>query len=322
MAIRLGNNGGMTEPSGPSAFQFACLLTLALLVGASLVVFLLLKFRPKNETFKKVAVIVKSWWLIAGAFLLMLSWHKWGLVVGMAAFSLLALREYLKQSKVEFKRYMGFSLSVLCLLQYGALAVGNATLFFSLIPVLCLWVVPGLVIFRATIKNLELVVSVGFGLGLFMYYLSHLAALVALPQLHLSPEESTNAALILVLITWCNDIFQFISGKSFGKRKIVPEVSPNKTLAGFVGGILGSMILTGICVPPLLHFSLAWALLLGAVLGFTGMFGDLFFSAVKRNLGVKDFSRAIPGHGGLLDRLDSLIFTAPVYFHFLLFLSR
>lgn len=305
-----------------TAFQFAIVLSLTLLSVGSLAIFFLKKINPQNLTFKKVAVIIRSWWLIVGTFLLALNWFKWGIILLMFFISIVAIREYLLQSKIEYKKYLLISLSVLCGLQYLAISFGNTHVFMAMIPVFCLWLIPGLVIFRATIKDLPLVAAVGFGLSLMIYYLSHIAALSAFSQLNFSQDLATMSVLVLVLITWSNDIFQFLAGKSLGKTKIVPEVSPNKTLAGFIGGFLGTLLLTGICANQLLNLKMQDSIYLGLMIGFTGMFGDLFFSAVKRHIGVKDFSQAIPGHGGLLDRLDSLIFTAPIYFHYLFFIAR
>jgi phosphatidate cytidylyltransferase len=305
-----------------SAFQFSCLLVTSLLTFSSLVAFILIRWKPYNSTFQKVLVIIRSWWAIAGFFLIALSWHKWGLIIAMGVISLLAIREYLKVSKIEYKKYFLVVLSLLCVIQYLLLAIQDFILFTSMIPILCLWIVPGLVIFRSTIKDLELVAGVGFGLSLLIYYLSHISALTAFSRHQLTEGQSTMAVLILILVTWSNDVFQFISGKTFGGKKIFPNVSPNKTLGGFVGGLIGTLVLTTVLACQLLLLEPLESVALGLLLGVTGMFGDLFFSAVKRNIGVKDFSQVLPGHGGYLDRLDSLIFTAPAFLHYLLLVGR
>lgn len=305
-----------------NAIESAAVLALGILSFATTGNFLLRLSKPKNETLEKVAVIIKSWWAIAGLYLLFLTWYKWGLLIGMFIFTLISIREYLKQSRVAYKKYIFYSIGTLCCLQYLALAFDQALLFLAIVPVLCLWVVPGIVIARSTVDDLELVAGVGFGLALLVYYLGHVAALTSLSELKFSSEVGTYAALILVLITWSNDVFQFIAGKCLGKWKVVPHLSPNKTLAGFLGGLIGTTLLTGFCTEQLLGLSWSQSFPLGVLVGISGMFGDLFFSAVKRRIGLKDFSQAIPGHGGYLDRLDSLIFTAPVYFHYLLLTTR
>jgi len=115
--------------------------------------------------------------------------------------------------------------------------------------------------------------------------------------------------IFLVVVTELNDILQYLTGKAFGKRKILPKISPNKTIAGFLGGLLLSPILSmaigSLLVLPISLLSLG---LIGFFLSFCGFWGDVTFSYLKRRAGVKDTSTLIPGHGGLLDRIDSLLF--------------
>jgi cytidylyltransferase family len=115
--------------------------------------------------------------------------------------------------------------------------------------------------------------------------------------------------IFLVVVTELNDILQYLTGKAFGKRKILPKISPNKTIAGFLGGLLLSPILS-MAIGSLLDLpiSLLSLGLIGFFLSFWGFWGDVTFSYLKRRAGVKDTSTLIPGHGGLLDRIDSLLF--------------
>ena len=115
--------------------------------------------------------------------------------------------------------------------------------------------------------------------------------------------------IFLVVVTELNDIIQYLTGKAFGKRKILPKISPNKTIAGFLGGLLLSPILS-MAIGSLLDLpiSLLSLGLIGFFLSFWGFWGDVTFSYLKRRAGVKDTSTLIPGHGGLLDRIDSLLF--------------
>jgi len=117
-------------------------------------------------------------------------------------------------------------------------------------------------------------------------------------------------------LTQSNDVAQFLWGKALGRRKIVPNVSPNKTLEGFLGGVatttfiavLLSGLLTPLCRPL--------ALLAGILISMAGFVGDVTMSAIKRDIGVKDSGTLLPGHGGILDRIDSLTYSAPLFFHF------
>jgi phosphatidate cytidylyltransferase len=308
----------MPDLNSLSSFSFSCVMALGILLFASVVTFVLRRLKPSNETFKKVAVIVRSWWVIIGAVLLGLSWTKWGMIVLFYVLTIFILFEYLKNSRMEYKNYAKTVLVALTTLQYLALSLESLHYFQVVIPVLCLWILPGLVILRATVVGLELVTSVMLGMALAIYYVSHIPAVTAMAaHLGLTQDQACLAIVVLILITWTNDVFQFICGKAFGKRKIVPLISPNKTLGGFVGGIVCTTVVTVLVAPPLVGISHTAALVIGPLMSIAGMFGDLFFSAVKRNMGIKDFSQALPGHGGFLDRVDSLVFTAPLYFHFL-----
>jgi len=117
-----------------------------------------------------------------------------------------------------------------------------------------------------------------------------------------------------------NDVFAYLSGRTFGRRKLAPNTSPNKTL----GGAIGALVLTTALVATLFHFALRGTVLdrwphliaLGLIVSVGGQLGDLMLSSIKRDLGVKDMSHLIPGHGGLLDRFDSLLLVAPAVFHY------
>jgi len=126
--------------------------------------------------------------------------------------------------------------------------------------------------------------------------------------------------LAILLCVELNDVFAYASGKTFGRRKLAPNTSPNKT----IGGAIGALVLTTALFATIAHFIFAGTVLdqpvhllaMGALLSLTGMWGDLVMSSIKRDLGVKDLAATIPGHGGLLDRFDSLLFVGPALFHY------
>ena len=126
--------------------------------------------------------------------------------------------------------------------------------------------------------------------------------------------------LMLLLGVQLNDVFAFVSGKTLGHRRIVPHTSPNKTLAGH----LGALLLTTPLVATIAHFifrgtamdHLPWLLLLGVIVSVSGQMGDLMLSSIKRDLGIKDMGVMIPGHGGVLDRINSVLLAAPAVFHY------
>jgi phosphatidate cytidylyltransferase len=130
--------------------------------------------------------------------------------------------------------------------------------------------------------------------------------------------------LLILLAVEANDVFAYVVGKTFGHRKLAPYTSPNKTVAGAAGAI----VLTTLLVMPLGHYVFEGTKLdrptalaaLGLIISIVGQFGDLMLSSIKRDLGIKDTGITIPGHGGLLDRFDSLILVAPAVFHFVHYL--
>ena len=119
------------------------------------------------------------------------------------------------------------------------------------------------------------------------------------------------------MAAFCSDTMALFAGMAFGRHKLAPLVSPKKTVEGSLGGIVGGMV--GMVLFRIIFFlctevqlNIAWCVLLGLVGAVMGQLGDLVFSVVKREHGIKDYGRLLPGHGGVLDRFDSVIFAAPV----------
>lgn len=153
---------------------------------------------------------------------------------------------------------------------------------------------------------------------LTVFSLSHISILYSLPINE--QAGSVGVLLYLLLLTQFNDISQYLWGKSCGKRKILPKISPNKTWEGFLGGILNVCVVSLIVGPLITPLGSLESLGSGLIIGIGGFFGDVVLSAIKRDLEIKDCGKLLPGHGGLLDRLDSLTFTAPLFFHYLYYL--
>ena len=126
--------------------------------------------------------------------------------------------------------------------------------------------------------------------------------------------------LFLVFLTQFNDVAQFVWGKTIGHTKVVPTVSPGKTRGGLLGGFFTTMVLAALLGPWLTPMSLMHSIAAGVIIGLGGFLGDVTISAVKRDVGSKDSGQLLPGHGGILDRIDSLTFTAPLFFHYLQYL--
>jgi phosphatidate cytidylyltransferase len=135
---------------------------------------------------------------------------------------------------------------------------------------------------------------------------------IALPffYVYLLKELNVYLPLILLFSVWASDTFAYFFGKTFGKTPLVPRISPKKTREGLLGAIFGSLLILSL-TSSLSGMGTAKSLIVGAAIGLLGQIGDIFESIGKRVTGIKDSSALIPGHGGLLDRMDSFIFTAP-----------
>jgi phosphatidate cytidylyltransferase len=158
-----------------------------------------------------------------------------------------------------------------------------------------------------------------WALMLTVYNISHLAFLAVLPIKLPFAAGGLGLLLFALVVVQFNDVAQFFWGRLFGGARIVPTVSPNKTWAGFIGGVLSSMCLACALAPWLTPFSPWAAILIGFALALSGFVGDITLSAIKRDLGIKDLGDSLPGHGGILDRIDSLTLAAPIGFHIIRF---
>jgi phosphatidate cytidylyltransferase len=160
---------------------------------------------------------------------------------------------------------------------------------------------------------LERAAKIQFGSMICLYCLSYAPALL---MLEIPGFEGRNARLLfyLVLVAQISDVFKYVWGKLIGRHKIVPLVSPNKTWEGFVGGVLTATAL-GAALWWVTPFTPLQAAGMSLIIALLGAAGGLVMSAIKRDAGVKDFGGMIEGHGGMLDRIDSLCFAAPIFFH-------
>ena len=197
-----------------------------------------------------------------------------------------------------------------------------ATLFYLFIP-LYMFILSSVRMVMSSntegfLKNLAVI---QYGLMTTVYALGYLGMIAVVPMQY-NPKGGCLGLLFYILVlTVANDFIQMFCGKALGKHKIIPKVSPNKTWEGFIGGVIGTTILSVVMAYFLTPFTLLQSVFGGAVLAIFGFFGDVTMSAIKRDLGVKDTSTLIPGHGGILDRLDSLLFTAPLFFHYFAYLN-
>ena len=290
------------------------------LVFASTLIFILKRAYPDKD-YKELTQRTNSWWVMISIFAVAVIVDRMTAVIFLAFVSFLALKEYFSliptrrtDRRVIFWAYLAVPLQYFWVYQYWY------GMFIIFIPV---WAFLFLPLRMLIIGNTEgFVRSAGtlhWGLMITVFNLSHAAYLLSLPLLDNPDTGSVGLLLFLVILTQFNDVAQYVWGKSLGGRKILPKVSPGKTWAGFLGGVATTSLAAYFLSPyltPLTGWHQAGA---GALIAVAGFIGDVTISAIKRDLGVKDTSSFIPGHGGILDRVDSLTFSAPVFFHAVFF---
>jgi len=167
----------------------------------------------------------------------------------------------------------------------------------------------------ATCKNVKSILPMHIWPVTGFVYIFVLLSFVYDIRFRIVDDKGSALLLFFLLIQWIGDTFAYFTGRIWGRHKLAPVISPKKTIEGTLGGLLGSTIVGLLISVTLFQSQAIWLYgLVGLVVGGLGQLGDLLESMFKRTSGVKDSSNLIPGHGGMLDRLDSVIFTAPVYF--------
>lgn len=310
----------LTEPSYLISFS----LLATLLLTAQIFNLLRLRSPTATDTHRKVRVIISSWWKIMLAVFFAFWGGSYTAVPVFYLLSLYAVREYVGVSALkDFSAPLLIGSALGITLHYASFVLHDTFLFFASIEIYALAIVLPFLVFTPRLNRLPELLAFYLGVMLMAVFLSFPVAVLRFQSDILGSENNARlAVLLLIVLTEVNDILQFICGKLFGRHKVIPAISPNKTEAGFLGGAFFSTLLAILLWPHFIDVTLPQAALLGLLLSLAGMLGDLVCSAIKRYRGVKDFSDLIPGHGGVLDRIDSLLVTAPVFFFFLYFLNR
>jgi phosphatidate cytidylyltransferase len=259
---------------------------------------------------------IRAWWVMALVFMLSVTTGTVGSILLFAVISFLALREFVTLAPTARgdHRALLWCFFVFTPLEYVLVWIGWYGLFTILIPVyVTMFLAIRTAIAGDTARYLQRTSAIQWALLVCVYFVSYVPALL---MLHIPGYAGRNAALIffLVLVVQLSDVLQYVWGKTLGRRRIAPSVSPHKTWEGFVGGVLCATA-AGTAIWWVTPFAPAQAAVIALAVALMGFAGGLIMSAIKRDLGVKDYGSLIPGHGGVLDRIDSLCFAAPVFFH-------
>jgi phosphatidate cytidylyltransferase len=302
-------------PANNVLYAFAGLFIL--LCVATFIIYILALRNPEQD-YTELKQRVKSWWVIVILFIFALSVNKAISITFFAFLSFLALKEYFSliptrpvDRRVIFWAYLGL------IIEYYWIYINWYVMFLIFVPVYMFLFLPmRMVIIGETEGFLKAVGTIHWGLMLTVYCFGHIAYLLMAPADVNPVAGGVGLILYLVFLTQINDIAQYLWGKSFGQHQVIPKVSPNKTWEGLLGGVFTTTIIAVIIAPYLTPFPPLYALALGLLIGVSGFIGDVTISALKRDLGVKDSGNLLPGHGGILDRIDSITYTAPLFFHF------
>jgi phosphatidate cytidylyltransferase len=293
---------------------------LAILVISSLsgwILSLRVKTDAGKATVKNLNARTRAWWVMVAIFGLAIATGGIGSIILFALTSFLALREFitLTPTRPGDHRSLFWIFFLVLPLQYYLIAIKWYGLFSIFIPVYAFLLIPIRSAAAGDCEHfLERTAKIQWGLMICVYCVSHVPALLSLK---IPGYEGKNGKLMFyfVLVAQISDVLQYVWGKTLGRHKIAPNVSPNKTWEGFIGGIacatlIGAGLWWATPFTPLQSAGMSLAITL------MGFGGGLVMSAIKRDRGVKDYGNLIEGHGGVMDRIDSLCFAAPVFFHF------
>lgn len=259
---------------------------------------------------------VDAWWVMVAVFAVAFLLGRNVTIVLFALISFFALREFLTLTPTRRgdHRAMSIAFFVLIPVQYWLIADDWYGLFSVFIPVYGFLLLPSLAVLAEDPEAfLERSAKIQWAVMVTIYCLSHVPAILLLG---IPGYEGQNALLMfyMLLVVQMSDVLQYVFGKLFGRKKIAPVVSPSKTVEGFLGGIISATLL-GTAMWWITPFTPLQAAGMTFVTVLMGFLGGLVLSAVKRSLGVKDWGTMIKGHGGMMDRMDSVSFAAPVFFH-------
>jgi len=318
------------------ALYWALIAIFAALIVGSITRFIALRNAGETKRRKRLASL-RTWWVLAALVSAGLLAGRLGVCLLLTAASCIAWFElttmFGARAQDRLAIRAGYGLIVI---NYLLILFGSISIFVVFLPISSLIVLSAFLLIKG--EPAGYIRSAGIlllGIMFLGYGISHAALLLILPVSSTGPLGPAGWFLFLIILTETDDIFQSVVGQLFGAHKrhcITPTISPNKTWEGFFGGMLVISILAPLIAPWLTTlgqqagpFSLPEPLqpvigpmLAAFLISFAGFFGDINMSAIKRDSGVKDSSNLLPGIGGVIDRVDSLTLTAPVFVYFLI----
>ena len=259
---------------------------------------------------------INAWWIMILIIFAAAALGFYGVIGLFFVISFMALREFLSLLYIRRGDHLALAACfyVILPLQYFLVAIDWFSMFTIFIPVYGFLFLPILsALLGDTAHFLDRSTKVQWALMISVFCISHIPAILTL-DIEGFEEKKLLLMIFLILVVQSSDVLQYVWGKLFGKHKIAPKLSPSKTVEGFVGGVISASVLGGLLY-WLTPFNPVQAVLMSLLICLMGFLGGLVMSAMKRSMGVKDWGNMISGHGGMLDRMDSLCFAAPIFFH-------
>ncbi|WP_408095936.1 phosphatidate cytidylyltransferase [Peredibacter sp. HCB2-198] len=294
----------------------------AVLIVVTLAFYLARAMKGPTKLIKELIERTLSWWMILVGFTVTIFFSRFFATIALGFLAFVAFRELTSRLNLRMSDRRTLLWCYLAIpFQFFTAYIEWYGMFIIFIPVIMFVGLAMRSVAHGDVKGITASLGIiHWSAMLTIFSLSHLAYMLSLPEKTGYTAGNGGMILWLVLITECNDIFQFTWGKLFGKHKILPSVSPNKTVEGFLGGVISTVAL-GYALSFLLPIDSMKAAILSLILAFAGFMGDVTVSAIKRDLGIKDMGSTIPGHGGIMDRIDSLAFNALICFHLIRYWS-
>ena len=259
---------------------------------------------------------INAWWVMILIIFAAAALGFYGVIGLFFVISFMALREFLSLLYIRRGDHLALAACfyVILPLQYFLVAIDWFSMFTIFIPVYGFLFLPILsALLGDTAHFLDRSTKVQWALMISVFCISHIPAILTL-DIEGFEGKKLLLMIFLILVVQSSDVLQYVWGKLFGKHKIAPKLSPSKTVEGFVGGVVSASVLGGLLY-WLTPFDPVQAVLMSLLICLMGFLGGLVMSAMKRSMGVKDWGNMISGHGGMLDRMDSLCFAAPIFFH-------
>ena len=294
----------------------AIVLFFVLLVIAQIIVQVIKKRNP-DRNWANLNLRMRTWWIVAVVFMLAIMSSKTVSLILIGFVSFLALKEFFTMVPTRLSDNIPILCTYLCIpIQYYWVGSQWFTMFVVFVPVYLFLFLPMIMVLVGDTKGfLRSAATLHWGVMATVFAVSHIGYLNMLDYQgqHIGPQ----LVVYLFVLTECNDIAKYLWGKFFGQHTLLPRIGNSISVEGVMGGLGVTVILSMVLAPILTPLSLVDSLCVGVLIGIFGLIGELVVAAISHDMGIKDSISLLPGHGGILARLNTLIYTAPVLFHFI-----